>query len=91
MLKTPNLQNKFDICLQIVSVHHTISCSNRGIFITRHNEIRYKIIHLLIQTFYPNFVCGEHLIPQGLSVSEVDVRHDRIISASWDDVSIRGL
>ena len=45
-LTPPNLQNKYDGCMQNFSVHHALIFPNGGLVIERHNEIREKIIHL---------------------------------------------
>ena len=42
----PNIQKKYDSCMQTFSLHHALRCSSRGIVIVRHNEICDKITHL---------------------------------------------
>ena len=42
----PNIQNKYDGCMQTFLGSHTLNWTNGGIVIAHHNEIRNDIIHL---------------------------------------------
>ena len=55
-------QNKYDGSMQIFLVIHMLSCSNGGLIIVRHNEIRPDIIHHARQAFSPNCVHFRTLI-----------------------------
>ena len=72
-------------------VHQALICSNGGIVIARHNEIRDKIIHLTKQALSTNCVHGEPLIHLGRRIYEEEVRHVWSVLEKKGDVSIRGL
>ena len=66
----PNLQRKYDSCLQTFYVRHALSCSNLGLVIECHNEIHDNIIHLARQAFSPHCVRSKPLIHQGHIIIE---------------------
>ena len=90
-VKPPIIQNKCDGCLLTFSVYCTLSCRNGGVVVVRWNEICDEIIHLSIQSFYPNCVHGKPLFCQVLSRSEEEVPHSRGIPETRIDMSIWGI
>ena len=77
--------------MQTFLVLCALICSNVGLFIAPHNEIRYEIIHLFRQAFCPTYVCGKPLIHVGRGISEEEVHHGGSVPETLGDVSIRGL
>ena len=88
---SPNLQIKCDHFLQTFSVCHALSCSNRGLIVTRHNMICDKIIHPVIQSLSLHCVRIKPLIHKDRRRSEGGVRHGGMITETWGGVLIRGL
>ena len=43
MLPSPTLK-KYNSCYLYLSVHHRLSCSNRGLVIARHNKVRDELL-----------------------------------------------
>ena len=68
-----------------------MSCPTGGIVITRHNEIRDKIIHIKKQDFYPNCIRVKPLIHLVRSRYEEEASHREIFPETRGDGSIRGL
>ena len=87
----PTIQNKCDGLFQTFSVRYALSCSNRGLVIARHNEIRDNTIHLVRQVFYPAWIRGKPLLHQGCSRPEGWWYHDGCITLTQIDVIIRSI
>ena len=68
MIITPQPPPKCDGCSLSFSVRHRISCSNRGLAITRQNEVRGEFLYLSRRVFPPTCVCEKPLLYQGCSI-----------------------
>ena len=87
----PNLQNKYNNCMQTFLVRHAFSCSNRDLLIACHNGIHDNIIHLAKKVFFPNFVHKKSLIHLVCSRSKEEVRHGGSVAETRCGVSIQSL
>ena len=72
-----NLQSHCDRCGAAFGVTHALSCSTRGLFIARQNEICDELLYLSQRAFTSASVRSEPLIHKGRTRSEQKIHRGR--------------
>ena len=84
----PNLKKKRQLRSVLL---HGISCSDRGLIITRHKKVHDELLCLAWRAFPYQCVRGKPLIHQGRSRSDEEIRQGRDRLETIDDALIWGL